>query len=55
MIVSAAYGKTGFKGPTPPEEEEEKKITLGIRGPSYLLRTEREKRKFWDSSCILEV
>jgi len=28
----------GFEGPAPPEEEEEKKIALGIRGPSCLLK-----------------
>ena len=37
-LLRAAKMVAGFEGPAPPEEEEEKKIALGIRGPSCLLK-----------------
>ena len=43
-MLGVGFVVVGFEGPAPPEEEE-KKIALGIRGPSCLLK-QGEGNKF---------
>jgi len=38
----------GFEVTSASRTRGREEIELGIRGPSCLLRAEREKRKFWD-------